>query len=63
VFYLPARTEFITAVQVLLLRPCYNTADRAEPANGPSTTPDDRIKAVQAAYLSSNKSVDPLKWW
>ena len=43
--------------------------DGTEPANGPSTMPDDRIKAVQAeleAYLSklaSEKSVDQLMWW
>jgi len=43
--------------------------DGAEPANGPSTTPDDHIKAVQAeleAYLSklaSDKSVNQLMWW
>ena len=43
--------------------------DGTEPANRPSTTPDDCIKAMQAeleAYMSklaSDKSVDQLMWW
>ena len=42
--------------------------DHAAPSNGQTTTPDDRIKAVQAelqAYLAAapcDKTVDPLQW-
>jgi len=43
--------------------------DHAAPSNGQTTTPDDRIKAVQAelqAYLGAapcDMTVDPLQWW